>query len=73
MSTKAKEPSEGDVIVARALSSYAQLRANIASWSGSGLPATAAADNGKPDDENDELFTAESETYDNVPDIQALG
>ena len=60
MSTKPKEPSEGDVIVARALSSYAQLRANIAKWSG--LPAGSVSSNAEPDNEDEKLFTAESET-----------
>jgi hypothetical protein len=60
MSTKTKEPSEGDVIVARALSSYAQLRANIAKWSG--LPAGSVSTTAEPENEDEELFTAESET-----------
>ena len=60
MSTKTKEPSEGDVIVARALSSYAQLRANIAKWSG--LPAGSVSSTAEPEHEDEELFTAESET-----------
>lgn len=70
MSTKMKEPSEDDVIIARALSSYAQLRANVASWSG--LPA-APIPSGEPDDEDEELFTAESETYDDAPGTDVLG
>jgi hypothetical protein len=60
MSTKTKETSEGDVIVARALSSYAQLRANIAKWSG--LPAGSVSTTAEPENEDEELFTAESET-----------
>jgi hypothetical protein len=71
MSTRTKEASEGDVIVARALSSYAQLRANIASWPG--LPATPATASGEPHDEDEEPFTAESETYDYVPGAVSYG
>lgn len=70
MSTKIKEPSESDVIVARALSSYAQLRASIASWSGS--PVTNAAEDTRPNDYDEELFTAESETYDFASGMHAL-
>jgi hypothetical protein len=71
MSTKTKEPSEDDVIVARALSSYAQLRANIASWSG--LPAVSGAAGGELDEKDEEPFTAESETYDYAPSTDVLG
>lgn len=71
MSTRTKEASEGDVIVARALSTYAQLRANIASWSS--LPATPATASVEPSDEDEELFTAESETYDYIPGTVSHG
>lgn len=62
MSTKAKEPSEGDVIIARTLSSYAQLRANLASWGG--LSANPAAGKVGQEEEDEDFFTAEPEMYD---------
>jgi hypothetical protein len=61
MSRKAKEPSEDDVVVARALSSYAQLRANLASWGG--LLATSAAPDPDTEHDDEDIFTAESDLY----------
>jgi hypothetical protein len=61
MSTKAKEPPEDDVVVARALSSYAQLRTHLASWGG--LPATSATPDPETEDNDEDIFTAESDVY----------
>lgn len=75
MAPKANEPSEEDVAIACALSSYAQLRADIASWgvlpASTSAPATAEEAEAEHDDED--LFTTEPDLYDHNINSPAYG